>query len=103
MINSNEVKTMQFNVFHWVPLLSQGKTIKILCSFVISHYHINGLDYFRNLPEVKSTHKILRVPTVSARFGTDPFFWNWGMETFVNFLPAVRLVSQIKHYLVASL
>lgn len=44
--------------------------------------------YLLNLPEVKSTHKILRVPTVSARFGTDPFFWNWGMKTFVNFLPA---------------
>ncbi|KQJ92379.1 uncharacterized protein LOC106866586 isoform X2 [Brachypodium distachyon] len=44
--------------------------------------------YLLNLPEVKSTHKFLGVPTVSARFGSDPFIWNWGMETFANFLPA---------------
>uniref|UniRef100_A0ACD5Y4K7 Uncharacterized protein n=1 Tax=Avena sativa TaxID=4498 RepID=A0ACD5Y4K7_AVESA len=44
--------------------------------------------YLMNLPEVKSAHKILGVPTVGARFGTDPFFWIWGMETFANFLPA---------------
>ena len=48
--------------------------------------HVN---YFRNLPEVKSAHKFLGVPTVSARFGTSPFFWNWGMEAFANFLPVV--------------
>ncbi|KAL5719804.1 hypothetical protein ACHQM5_012542 [Ranunculus cassubicifolius] len=35
--------------------------------------------YLLNLPEVRSIHKILEVPTVSARFGTAPFFWNWGM------------------------
>jgi len=32
-----------------------------------------------NLPEVYSTHKYLRVPSVSARFGTDPAIWNWAM------------------------
>lgn len=32
-----------------------------------------------NLPEVYSTHKYLRVPSASARFGTDPAFWNWAM------------------------
>ncbi|KAF8656720.1 hypothetical protein HU200_060511 [Digitaria exilis] len=44
--------------------------------------------YLLNLPEVKSAFKILGVPTVSARFGTAPFFWNWGMQAFANFLPA---------------
>lgn len=32
-----------------------------------------------NLPEVYSTHKYLKVPSASARFGTDPAFWNWAM------------------------
>uniref|UniRef100_A0ACD5WU06 Uncharacterized protein n=1 Tax=Avena sativa TaxID=4498 RepID=A0ACD5WU06_AVESA len=44
--------------------------------------------YLMNLPEVKSAHRLLGVPTVDARFGTDPFIWNWGMETFANFLPS---------------
>ncbi|XP_072967050.1 uncharacterized protein [Typha angustifolia] len=44
--------------------------------------------YLLNLPEVRSTHEILGVPTVSARFGTAPFFWNWGMKAFADFLPA---------------
>ncbi|KAF8707139.1 hypothetical protein HU200_030380 [Digitaria exilis] len=48
-------------------------------------------ERLRNLPEVKSAFKILDVPTVSARFGSDPFFWNWGMHTFANFLPTVDL------------
>ncbi|CAL4911695.1 unnamed protein product [Urochloa decumbens] len=43
--------------------------------------------YLLNLPEVKSVFKCLNVPTVSARFGSDPFFWNWGMHAFANFLP----------------
>ncbi|OAY66925.1 hypothetical protein ACMD2_24015 [Ananas comosus] len=43
--------------------------------------------YLLNLPEVRSAHEILGVPTVSARFGTAPFFWNWGMQAVVNFLP----------------
>ncbi|XP_037440340.1 uncharacterized protein LOC119308335 isoform X1 [Triticum dicoccoides] len=44
--------------------------------------------YLMNLPEVKSTHKNLGLPTVDAQFGSDPFIWNWGMETFANFLPS---------------
>ncbi|TKW07739.2 hypothetical protein SEVIR_7G326300v4 [Setaria viridis] len=43
--------------------------------------------YLLNLPEVKSAFKYLNVPTVSARFGSDPIFWNWGMHYFANFLP----------------
>ncbi|KAL7227210.1 hypothetical protein ACSBR1_022134 [Camellia fascicularis] len=52
--------------------------------------------YLLNLPEVKSAHEVLRVPTVSARFGTAPFFWNWGMEVMTNFLPAEFLRDRIK-------
>uniref|UniRef100_A0A803PTL0 Saccharopine dehydrogenase NADP binding domain-containing protein n=1 Tax=Cannabis sativa TaxID=3483 RepID=A0A803PTL0_CANSA len=43
--------------------------------------------YLLNLPEVKSAHEILGIPTVSARFGTAPFFWNWGMEAMTSLLP----------------
>ncbi|KAL5698249.1 hypothetical protein ACHQM5_029314 [Ranunculus cassubicifolius] len=45
--------------------------------------------YLLNLPEVRSIHKILEVPTVSARFGTAPFFWNWGMLA-MTLVPSVR-------------
>jgi hypothetical protein len=44
---------------------------------------------FRNLPEVRSAHEILGVPSVSARFGTAPFFWNWGMEAMTKLFPSV--------------
>ncbi|KAM3273827.1 hypothetical protein ACQJBY_043172 [Aegilops geniculata] len=52
--------------------------------------------YLLNLPEVKSAHKFLGVPTVSARFGTAPFFWNWGMEAFAKFLPVELLRDKYK-------
>ncbi|KAJ6795038.1 Uncharacterized protein M6B38_229020 [Iris pallida] len=52
--------------------------------------------YLLNLPEVRSAHEILGVPTVSARFGTSPFFWNWGMEAVVNFVPAESLRDRSK-------
>ncbi|KAL6870647.1 hypothetical protein ACP4OV_014495 [Aristida adscensionis] len=52
--------------------------------------------YLLNLPEVKSAFKILGVPTVSARFGTAPFFWNWGMQAFANFLPVEFLRDRSK-------
>ncbi|GMN26179.1 hypothetical protein TIFTF001_001209 [Ficus carica] len=42
--------------------------------------------YLLNLPEVRSAHEVLGIPTVSARFGTAPFFWNWGMEAMTNLL-----------------
>lgn len=51
---------------------------------------------FRNLPEVSSAHEILGVPTVSARFGTAPFFWNWGMLAMTSLLPAVCLCISAK-------
>ena len=43
----------------------------------------------RNLPEVASAHEILRVPSVSARFGTAPVFWNWAMGAVATFSPPV--------------
>lgn len=52
--------------------------------------------FLLNLPEVKSAHEILGVPTVSARFGTAPFFWNWGMEAIANFVPANILRDKSK-------
>ncbi|XP_052185714.1 uncharacterized protein LOC127797153 isoform X2 [Diospyros lotus] len=52
--------------------------------------------YLLNLPEVRSAHEVLGVPTVSARFGTAPFFWNWGMEALVNLLPPEFLRDRSK-------
>ncbi|KAG8050705.1 hypothetical protein GUJ93_ZPchr0009g1372 [Zizania palustris] len=52
--------------------------------------------YLLNLPEVTSAYKILGVPTVSARFGTAPFFWNWGMQAFTKFLPVEFLRDKNK-------
>ncbi|XP_057539127.1 uncharacterized protein LOC130817438 [Amaranthus tricolor] len=42
--------------------------------------------FLLNLPEVRSAHEVLGVPTVSARFGTAPFFWNWGMAIMTDLL-----------------
>lgn len=52
--------------------------------------------FLLNLPEVKSAHEILGVPTVSARFGTAPFFWNWGMSAMTNLLPPEYLQDRSK-------
>ncbi|XP_010500613.1 PREDICTED: uncharacterized protein LOC104777975 isoform X2 [Camelina sativa] len=52
--------------------------------------------YLLNLPEVRSTHEVLGVPTVSARFGTAPFFWNWGMEIMTKVLPPEVLRDKAK-------
>lgn len=38
-----------------------------------------------------SAHKYLGVPGVSARFSTDPFFWNWAMWLIARLLPPARL------------
>ncbi|XP_008786887.2 uncharacterized protein LOC103705067 isoform X2 [Phoenix dactylifera] len=59
--------------------------------------------YLLNLPEVRSAHEILGVPTVSARFGTSPFFWNWGMEAIANFVPADILRDKSKVQTLAQL
>lgn len=54
--------------------------------------------FFRNLPEVRSAYEVLGVPTVSARFGTAPFFWNWGMEAMTNLLPPVCSLIEFSLY-----
>ncbi|KDP22125.1 hypothetical protein JCGZ_25956 [Jatropha curcas] len=52
--------------------------------------------YLLNLPEVRSAYEVLGIPTVSARFGTAPFFWNWGMEVMTNLLPPEFLRDRSK-------
>ncbi|KZV56468.1 hypothetical protein F511_08366 [Dorcoceras hygrometricum] len=52
--------------------------------------------FLLNLPEVRSTHEVLGIPTVSARFGTSPFFWNWGMVAMTNLLPPEFLRDKSK-------
>jgi hypothetical protein len=43
--------------------------------------------YLYNLPEVSSAVRCLGVPGVSARFGTDPFIWNWAMWLIARAVP----------------
>uniref|UniRef100_A0A2P2LG93 Uncharacterized protein n=1 Tax=Rhizophora mucronata TaxID=61149 RepID=A0A2P2LG93_RHIMU len=52
--------------------------------------------YLLNLPEVRSAHEVLGIPTVSARFGTAPFFWNWGMAAMTSLLPPEFLRDRTK-------
>ncbi|KAK9154784.1 hypothetical protein Sjap_002264 [Stephania japonica] len=52
--------------------------------------------YLLNLPEVRSAYEVLGVPTVSARFGTAPFFWNWGMAVLTSLFPAEFLRDKKK-------
>ncbi|XLR13810.1 hypothetical protein S83_041748 [Arachis hypogaea] len=59
--------------------------------------------YLLNLPEVRSAFEILGVPTVSARFGTAPFFWNWGMEAMTNLLPPEFLRDRSKVQMLVEL
>lgn len=43
--------------------------------------------YLYSLPEVASGHEVFRVPSISARFGTAPEPWNWGMVAIARLLP----------------
>ncbi|XP_015952745.1 uncharacterized protein LOC107477273 [Arachis duranensis] len=52
--------------------------------------------YLMNLPEVRCAYENLGVPTVSARFGSAPFFWNWGMENLTKVLPLEFLRDRSK-------
>ncbi|KAK9860398.1 hypothetical protein WJX84_011416 [Apatococcus fuscideae] len=52
--------------------------------------------YLYNLPEVHSTFKYMRVPTVSARFGTAPEFWNWAMVAVARLAPKTMLSDRSK-------
>eukprot|EP00892_Ulva_mutabilis_P008194 jgi/Ulvmu1/5747/UM025_0001.1 len=40
-----------------------------------------------NLPEVKSSFKVLGIPSVSARFGTSPDIWNWATWLLARLAP----------------
>ncbi|EPS70904.1 hypothetical protein M569_03855, partial [Genlisea aurea] len=52
--------------------------------------------FLLNLPEVRSGHEMLGVPSVSARFGTSPFFWNWGMVAMTYLLRPETLRDRTK-------
>jgi len=56
-----------------------------------------------NLPEVASTHENLRVPSVSARFATAPFFWNWYFPSWHVSGRPERPVFKIGNWYVAKL
>ena len=43
--------------------------------------------YLYSLPEVASGHEIFGVPSISARFGTAPEPWNWGMVAMARLVP----------------
>jgi hypothetical protein len=43
--------------------------------------------YLYSLPEVASGHEIFGVPSISARFGTAPEPWNWGMVALARLVP----------------
>eukprot|EP00897_Mesotaenium_endlicherianum_P002731 jgi/Mesen1/2486/ME000159S01610 len=50
--------------------------------------------YLLNLPEVGSAHSVLGLPSVSARFGTAPQLWNWGMQLMALLVPPEVLKSR---------
>ncbi|KAK4419613.1 hypothetical protein Salat_2374200 [Sesamum alatum] len=50
--------------------------------------------FLLNLPEVESAHQVLGVPTVSGRFGTGPFFWNWTLSAITHLVPSNFLRNQ---------
>ncbi|MCO5552918.1 hypothetical protein L7F22_006437 [Adiantum nelumboides] len=52
--------------------------------------------YLLNLPEVSSAHEVLGVPSVSARFGTEPMFWNWAMGAVASLAPPGFLKDRTK-------
>jgi len=43
--------------------------------------------YLYPLPEVASGHEIFGTPNISARFGTDPAPWNWGVVLVSKIVP----------------
>ncbi|CAK9253947.1 unnamed protein product [Sphagnum jensenii] len=52
--------------------------------------------YLLNLPEVTSTHEVLGVPSVSARFGTSPHIWNVAMAAVAALAPKGFLEDRSK-------
>ncbi|GER40754.1 saccharopine dehydrogenase family protein [Striga asiatica] len=43
--------------------------------------------FLLNVPEVASARRVFGVPTIDARFGTAPFFWNWTLLAIMKLLP----------------
>ncbi|CAA0805844.1 Saccharopine dehydrogenase [Striga hermonthica] len=43
--------------------------------------------FLLNVPEVASARRVFGVPTIDARFGTAPFFWNWTLLAVIKLLP----------------
>jgi hypothetical protein len=43
--------------------------------------------YLYSLPEVASGRQVFGVPSISARFGTDPEVWNWAMWLMARLVP----------------
>ncbi|KAL3653335.1 hypothetical protein CASFOL_003016 [Castilleja foliolosa] len=50
--------------------------------------------FLMNVPEVASAHEIFKVPTINARFGTAPFFWNWTLSAFIKTMPVKLLKNK---------
>ena len=71
------------NFMHWSPAtLPYGYSESVENSLVLA---------YRNLPEMRSTHEVLGVPNVSARFGTYPQIWNIAMSLVASLVPKVIL------------
>jgi len=43
--------------------------------------------YLYPLPEVETGRRTFKVPSISARFGTAPEYWNWGMVAAARLIP----------------
>lgn len=56
-----------------------------------------------NLPEVESSHKYLNVPSVEARFGTDPGIYNTLMAGMSKLLPKEFLADQDNAKMLAAI
>ncbi|KAL5719797.1 hypothetical protein ACHQM5_012535 [Ranunculus cassubicifolius] len=82
-VSNGDTTFLLYSVFSHKLEDSGRKNLTTIVVKLDVHIHLllieNLWSDLRNLPEVRSIHKILGVPTVCARFGTAPFFWNWGM------------------------
>lgn len=47
-----------------------------------------------SLPEVASGYSVFGVPSISARFGTEPDFWNWAMWLLARVVPNDALANR---------
>ncbi|EXB88166.1 hypothetical protein L484_005591 [Morus notabilis] len=92
---------LNFYMRHMIWSMQSGEKIKLKpYSGMLNIDFGRGIGkrdvYLLNLPEVRSAHEVLGIPTVSARFGTAPFFWNWGMIAMTSLLPPESLRDRSK-------